>query len=192
MTKAAIHHLTQLPGGRVGQARDHGQRGRADLHRHAGHGAARSRIPPSARTCSSASPGSHRVGEPMDVAGAVVFLASPAASLITGAHDADRRRLDRQVAVRRPRARQAGRRRASGGCRSRRVRRRGGARRAAVVAQLIRRTPSASRRRGSSRSASATRPSTCRPATARRARRRGAGGDRAKLGRVERPHACEA
>ena len=36
----------------------------------------------------------HRVGDPMDVAGAVVFLASPAASLITGAHAADRRRLD--------------------------------------------------------------------------------------------------
>jgi len=29
--------------------------------------------------------GLHRIGEPMDVAGAVVFLASPAASLITGA-----------------------------------------------------------------------------------------------------------
>ena len=28
--------------------------------------------------------GLHRVGEPMDVAGAVVFLASPAAALITG------------------------------------------------------------------------------------------------------------
>jgi NAD(P)-dependent dehydrogenase (short-subunit alcohol dehydrogenase family) len=28
--------------------------------------------------------GLHRVGEPMDVAGAVVFLASPAASMITG------------------------------------------------------------------------------------------------------------
>jgi NAD(P)-dependent dehydrogenase (short-subunit alcohol dehydrogenase family) len=26
----------------------------------------------------------HRIGEPMEVAGAVVFLASPAASLITG------------------------------------------------------------------------------------------------------------
>ena len=26
----------------------------------------------------------HRIGRPMDVAGAVVFLASPAASLITG------------------------------------------------------------------------------------------------------------
>jgi NAD(P)-dependent dehydrogenase (short-subunit alcohol dehydrogenase family) len=26
----------------------------------------------------------HRIGEPMDVAGAIVFLASPAASLITG------------------------------------------------------------------------------------------------------------
>jgi NAD(P)-dependent dehydrogenase (short-subunit alcohol dehydrogenase family) len=26
----------------------------------------------------------HRIGEPMDVAGTVVFLASPAASLITG------------------------------------------------------------------------------------------------------------
>jgi NAD(P)-dependent dehydrogenase (short-subunit alcohol dehydrogenase family) len=28
--------------------------------------------------------GLHRIGEPMEVAGAVVFLASPAASLITG------------------------------------------------------------------------------------------------------------
>ncbi len=28
--------------------------------------------------------GLHRIGEPMDVAGSVVFLASPAASLITG------------------------------------------------------------------------------------------------------------
>jgi NAD(P)-dependent dehydrogenase (short-subunit alcohol dehydrogenase family) len=28
--------------------------------------------------------GVHRIGEPMDVAGAIVFLASPAASLITG------------------------------------------------------------------------------------------------------------
>lgn len=26
----------------------------------------------------------HRVGQPMDVAGAIIFLASPAASLITG------------------------------------------------------------------------------------------------------------
>jgi NAD(P)-dependent dehydrogenase (short-subunit alcohol dehydrogenase family) len=26
----------------------------------------------------------HRIGEPMDVAGAVIFLASPASSLITG------------------------------------------------------------------------------------------------------------
>ena len=32
----------------------------------------------------SGSPALHRIGEPMDVAGAVVFLASPAASLITG------------------------------------------------------------------------------------------------------------
>jgi NAD(P)-dependent dehydrogenase (short-subunit alcohol dehydrogenase family) len=28
--------------------------------------------------------GLHRIGEPMDVAGGVVFLASPAASLVTG------------------------------------------------------------------------------------------------------------
>ena len=33
---------------------------------------------------SSGSPALHRIGEPMDVAGAVVFLASPAANLITG------------------------------------------------------------------------------------------------------------
>ena len=35
-------------------------------------------------TSSSASPALHRIGEPIDVAGAVVFLASPAAALITG------------------------------------------------------------------------------------------------------------
>ena len=39
----------------------------------------------------------HRIGEPMDVAGAVVFLASPAASLITGHTMSDRRRLDRPL-----------------------------------------------------------------------------------------------
>ena len=38
--------------------------------------------------------GLHRIGEPMEVAGAVVFLASPAASLITGHTALDRRRLD--------------------------------------------------------------------------------------------------
>ena len=36
-----------------------------------------------------------RVGDPVDVAGAVVFLASPAAALVTGATLTDRRRLDR-------------------------------------------------------------------------------------------------
>ena len=41
--------------------------------------------------------GLHRIGEPMDVAGAVVFLASPAATLITGHHPDDRRRLDGAV-----------------------------------------------------------------------------------------------
>ena len=39
----------------------------------------------------------HRVGQPMDVAGAIVFLASPAASLITGHTLADRWRLDRAM-----------------------------------------------------------------------------------------------
>ena len=39
---------------------------------------------PSGATSSSGSPRLHRIGEPMEVAGAVVFLASPAASLITG------------------------------------------------------------------------------------------------------------
>ena len=41
--------------------------------------------------------GLHRIGEPMDVAGGVVFLASPAASLITGTTVHDRRRLDGAV-----------------------------------------------------------------------------------------------
>ena len=38
-----------------------------------------------------------RVGEPVDVAGAVVFLASPAPSMITGDDAAHRRRLDRAL-----------------------------------------------------------------------------------------------
>jgi NAD(P)-dependent dehydrogenase (short-subunit alcohol dehydrogenase family) len=39
----------------------------------------------------------HRIGEPMEGAGAVVFLASPAASLLTGRDNPHRRRLDGAV-----------------------------------------------------------------------------------------------
>ena len=46
-----------LPGDRVGRPRHHGQRRRADVHRHARHGAGARRSRPSAPTCSSGSRG---------------------------------------------------------------------------------------------------------------------------------------
>ena len=67
----------------MGQAQHTRQCGRAHLHLHSGdrggladpafHADVVERIA-----------ALHRIGEPMEVAGAVVFLASPAASLITG------------------------------------------------------------------------------------------------------------
>jgi hypothetical protein len=47
--------------------------------------------------------GVHRVGEPVDVAGAVVYLASPASSLVTGTTPHGGRRLDRSLRLRRGR-----------------------------------------------------------------------------------------
>ena len=72
-----------LPGGGMGRARHHGERGRADLHRDAGYrrgpGDAAFKADTIARIAAL-----HRIGKPVEVAGAVVFLASPAASLVTG------------------------------------------------------------------------------------------------------------
>ena len=85
----------QVPGGRVGASRHHGQRGRADVHPDAGH-RARPRGPGFRADVDERIAGLHRIGEPMDVAGAVVYLASPAASLVTGTHAPRRRRLDRR------------------------------------------------------------------------------------------------
>ena len=84
----------QVPGGRVGQARDHRQRGRADVHRHARDraGARRPGLPRA--TWRSASPRCTASARRTTSPGAVVFLASPAASLITGADAPRRRRLD--------------------------------------------------------------------------------------------------
>ena len=84
MTKAAIAHLTKCLAVEWGQPRHHRQRGRADVHPHAGHGQVAGRPKRSARDLLARIP-LGRVGEPTDVAGAVVFLASPAAAMITGA-----------------------------------------------------------------------------------------------------------
>ena len=66
-----------LPGGRVGRARHHRQRGRPDLHLSRRAPSRRSRTRRSTPTSLERIAGLHRIGEPMDVAGAVVFLASP-------------------------------------------------------------------------------------------------------------------
>ncbi len=83
MTKAAIHHLTRCLAVEWGE-----------------HGISVNAVAPTFIVTPGTAPalddpafradvleriaGLHRVGEPMDVAGAVVFLASPASSLITG------------------------------------------------------------------------------------------------------------
>ena len=84
ITKAAIAHLTKCLAVEWGSygitvnavaptfIRTPGHRGRSR----------RPRVPP--RTSLDRIAALHRIGEPMDVAGAVVFLASPAADLITG------------------------------------------------------------------------------------------------------------
>ena len=74
----------EVPGGRVGCTRHQRQRGRADVHPHAGHGeVARGRCVPyrarwrASRSAVSATRSTSRAP--------VVFLASPAAAMITGA-----------------------------------------------------------------------------------------------------------
>ena len=67
----------------MGQPRHHGQRRRADVHPHGRHRRALA-DPEFEADVVERIAALHRIGEPMDVAGAVVFLASPAASLITG------------------------------------------------------------------------------------------------------------
>ena len=74
----------QVPRRRVGHARHHRQRRRADVHRARRAPSRRSPTPRSGPTSWSASPRCTGSASPTDVAGAVVFLASPAASLITG------------------------------------------------------------------------------------------------------------
>ena len=73
-----------LPRRRMGAARHHRQQRRADLHLDRRHAAEprRSGLP---RAVLGHIP-LGRIGDPIDVAGTVVFLASPAASLITGAN----------------------------------------------------------------------------------------------------------
>ena len=77
-------HLTKCLAVEWGTPRHHRQRRGADVHPDAGHRGRPGRSRLRGRRASSASPGCTAIGEPMDVAGAVVFLASPAASLITG------------------------------------------------------------------------------------------------------------
>ena len=73
----------QMSGGGMGQARHHCERRRSHLHPHTRH---RKRLADPAFRADTVEriAALHRIGEPMEVAGAVVFLASPAASLITG------------------------------------------------------------------------------------------------------------
>ena len=73
----------QMPGRGMGPARHHRNRRRADINPHAGYGKRSCRSRLCADTLERIA-ALHRIGEPMEVAGAVVFLASPAASLITG------------------------------------------------------------------------------------------------------------
>jgi hypothetical protein len=73
----------QVPGGGVGPPRDHRQHRGPDLHPHPGTEPALA-DPAFRAEVEERIAALHRIGEPMDVAGAVVFLASPAADLITG------------------------------------------------------------------------------------------------------------
>jgi len=82
MTKAAIAHLTKCLAVEWGA---HGitVNGWAHFHFASWHEAALS-DPAFERDVTERIAALHRIGEPMDVAGTVVFLASTAASLITG------------------------------------------------------------------------------------------------------------
>ena len=72
-----------MPGGRVGAPRHQRQRGRADVHQDARD--AKWLEDDAFRADLLARIPLGRVGEPVDVSAPVVFLASPAAALITGA-----------------------------------------------------------------------------------------------------------
>jgi NAD(P)-dependent dehydrogenase (short-subunit alcohol dehydrogenase family) len=83
MTKAGIAHLTACLGGRVGHVRRERELRGADVHPHVRHGELA--LGPHLRgDVIERIAALHRIGEPVEVAGAVVFLASPAASLVTG------------------------------------------------------------------------------------------------------------
>jgi len=71
-----------VPGRRTGQARDHRERGRPPSSRTPGTEPALS-DPEFRADVIERIAALHRIGEPIEVAGVVVFLASPAASLIT-------------------------------------------------------------------------------------------------------------
>ena len=73
----------QVPRRRVGPTRHHRQCRCAHVHPDAGHEPALSDPGFKAEVLERIA-GVHRIGEPVDVAGAVVYLASPAASLVTG------------------------------------------------------------------------------------------------------------
>ena len=73
----------EMPCSRVGQVQHHRQRRCANIHSHARNQRVSRRTENRADTIERIA-ALHRIGEPMEVAGAVVFLASDAASLITG------------------------------------------------------------------------------------------------------------
>ena len=82
-SKAAHREFHQVDGARAGSVRHHGERARADGDRHrpqprAGEDAAAPVRLGVKRTALG------RLGQPEDIAGALVFLASPAARFITG------------------------------------------------------------------------------------------------------------
>ena len=84
MSKAAVSHLTRCLAVEWGR---HGITVNAvapDVHPHRRHRAAALADPAFEADVVERIAGLHRIGEPVDVAGAVVFLASPAASLVTG------------------------------------------------------------------------------------------------------------